>query len=415
MTIPDAFTPLRNRNFAIFISAQTLSLIGTWAARTAMAYVVLQLTGSAATLGLLVALFAVPMVLTSPFAGAIADRGNRRLLLVASSLFAALIAAVTALLLDVGALQQWHVFVMYIALGVIYALDQPTADAITVDMNEGADIPKAANVMMLAQAAGRIIGALLAGLLLEMISPAAVFWFNALSFVPVALAMLLLTKIPQARAQNSGGSLLRDYSEGMRFAYRSPRLFDILLCGFVYFVLSLVSPTLYPAFVTYALNGSGADLGLFQGALGIGGVAAVLLVLPRLLGQKRTGLLVMLPMVVSGVSLLAMGLWTRSLWPAATLATLEAVASTCFSAISFGLIGSLTEAHMRGRIFSLFQLVLIGSQIPGALLSGYLAQALGPSAALAVYGAALLVFAIAMFMLRPALAAWRHNPVAAIG
>jgi MFS family permease len=304
---------------------------------------------------------------------------------------------------------------LYIALGIVYALDQPTADAIAADMNQGEDIRKAANMMHLAQFVGRVGGALLGGLLLEVLSPAAVFWFDALSFLPVAYAMLRLTTIPQPRKSATGGNLLHDFGEGLRTVTASPRLFDILICMFFYSVLSSVSPTLYPAFVQFTLRGSGADLGVFQAVVSIGGVIAALTVLPLLLKQKRTGMIVLLPMVASALMLLAIGLLTRRLLPAAVLAGIETVASSGFFAMMFGLIGSMVEPHLRGRVFSLFQMVLIGSLIPGALLSGFLAQTFGPDMALAVYGGVLLIFAAAMLLSRPALAAWRHEPAAAPG
>jgi len=125
---------LRSRNYRLFFSGQSVSLIGTWMQQTAMSWLVYRMTGSAMALGVIGFAGQIPMLLVSPLAGVYADRMNRYHLLIATQVLAMLQALVLAVLTLTGSVQIWHLFVLTLFLGLVYAFDMPVRHSFVVEM-----------------------------------------------------------------------------------------------------------------------------------------------------------------------------------------------------------------------------------------------------------------------------------------
>ena len=178
-TLRESFSPLKIRNFRIYLGGQAISLVGTWLQMTTQGWVVWELSHSATALGLVAMLGSLPILLLGPWAGVWADRLDRRKLLIASQAGAMLLAFVLALLTQTGLVQLWHVYLLSALLGIITAIDIPAQQAFLGDLSGMAEIRKAVNMNITMLQVSRILGPALAGIIIASMGAAMAFWLNA--------------------------------------------------------------------------------------------------------------------------------------------------------------------------------------------------------------------------------------------
>jgi MFS family permease len=401
-----SFEPLRQRNFAIYLSGQAVSLIGTWLQATAQGWVVWELSGSEAALGIVAAFTALPLLLLGPFAGAIADRFDRRKLLIVTQVVAMLLAFTLAFLVQTNLVQLWQVYVLALALGVVGALDFPAQQAFLGDLSGMHLVRKAVNLNAMFLQVSRILGPALAGLIITAVGTATAFWLNGLSFLAVIVS-LLLVRSQQVRS-HSRNSVLSDFGLALRFIQSQPRLQDILvLVVFVtFFGLSVLN--IMPAVATKVLSGDAQSLGLLLAASGAGALISVIFVLPYVQAARRTGL------VLAG-AVIWMGIWIlvfsqmQSLPLAMGAILLYSIGAPAVIATSLGLSQLMAPQDMRARIVSLFVMVSFGLQPVSALYVGYVAEWLGVPIAILLNGILLVAGGALMLIVRPALRIWSAN------
>lgn len=405
MKLPDLLTPLRNQHFALFAGGQALSTIGTFAQTTAQSFVIYQMTQNTTLLGLVNALAFVPLLLLGPFAGAWSDRLDRRKLLTISQCIAAVLAGSMALLLQANALQVWHVFLLTLALGVVNAVDLPAQSAIVGDLVGPAEVRKATSLIAIVQQIGRMGGPALAGLLLARVSLASAFWFNAFSFAPVILSLLII-RTQQIYQPASGRSLAQDFGEALRFIRSRPRLVELFMLTILTILFGFIGPTLWPEFVVQTLHAGPATLGLLTGMTGVGAMLAAVLLVPWSMKYvQRPGRMLLWLLTQIGLMLIINGL-SHAIWLSAIVTIFSAigVAGTLISIT--GLLQQLSPPVMRGRIMTLFQMASWGMQLPGALIAGLNGAFFGAAHAILLSGIFLLVAVAALALLRPAVFAW---------
>jgi MFS family permease len=402
-----SFSPLRNRNFAIYLSGQAVSLIGTWLQLTAQGWVVWTLTNSAASLGIVAMFGSLPLLLIGPWAGAWADRLDRRKLLIATQTVAMSLAFILALLVQTKAIQVWHVYALALLLGIVAALDMPAQQAFLGDLAGMGEVRKAVNLNAMIIQASRILGPAMAGFVIGALGAAAAFGLNGLSFLAV-IASLIVVRAHQVRKPSSGKPLA-EFASALRYVRTQPRLLDLLVFVTLMTFFGLSAINMFPAVASQVLHGDAQTLGLLMSASGVGALVGVLFIVPFAQALRRAGLVV-------GSAVLWMGLWfvvfSQSTWLPLSLATvflLSLGAPTVFT-MALGLLQLMAPPDMRARLLSLFVMVSFGLQPIASMWIGYSAQLLGPPTAILLNGLLLFAGAALLLLWRAELRTWRLSP-----
>lgn len=412
-TFFSSFEPLRQRNFAIYLGGQAISLIGTWLQVTAQGWVVWELSGSEAALGIVAAFSALPLLVLGPFAGAIADRFDRRRLLIVTQATAMMLAFILALLVQTKQVQLWQVYGLALLLGIVTALDFPAQQAFLGDLSGMKLVRKAVNLNAMILQVSRILGPAFAGLIITAVGTATAFWLNGFSFLAVIVS-LLFVRSHQVRS-HSQNHPLKDFAVALGFLRTQPRLQDILvLVVFVtFFGLSVLN--IMPAVAAHVLGGDARSLGLLLAASGAGALISVIFVLPYVQAARRTGLVLSAAVIWMGIWILVFS-QMRALPLAMGAILLYSIGAPAVIATSLGLSQLMAPADMRARIVSLFVMVSFGLQPISSLYVGYMAEWFGVPVTILLNGIMLIAGGALMLVVRPALRTWNANvPHAVVG
>ncbi len=417
-TLRASFSPLRFPNLRLYLGGQTVSLVGTWLQVTAQAWLVWTLTGSEAASGIVAMLGALPFLLFGPFAGVIAERMDRRKLLIATQIVAMFLAFILAFLVQNQLVQIWHVYVLSFCLGVVNALDVPTQQTFLGDLSGTGELRKAVNLNAMILQVSRMIGPALAGIVVARIGIAPAFWVNGLSFLAVVASLAALSS-NQVRSQNTVARPFRDLAEALRYLKTQPRLQDLFIFSTltVLLVMSIIFSQL-PAVADKLLKGNAETLGTLQAASGAGALIAVLFVMPIFQSLRRSG-------IALGTVAIWMGIWifvfstSRSLPLSALALFFGSMGAPTVIATSLGLVQFMTPVEMRARVLSLFSMISFGLQTFAVLIVGYVAEHLGVATAIEINGIILVSAAILMLTFRTELRRWEmskpaHTPAPAV-
>lgn len=410
-TLRESFSPLKFPNFRIYLSGQAVSLIGTWLQVTAQAWLVWTLTGSEEASGIVAMLGALPFLLFGPFAGVIAERTDRRKLLIATQVAAMILAFALALLVQTQLVRIWHVYLLSFLLGVVNALDVPTQQTFLGDLSGTSELRKAVNLNAMILQVSRIVGPAIAGLAVARLGIAPAFWVNGFSFLAV-VASLIALKSNQQRGENKEARPLQDLMEGLRYLKTQPRIQDLFIFSTltVLLVMSIILSQL-PAVADKLLKGDAETLGALQSASGAGALIAVLFIMPVFQSLRRSGIALSLAAIWMGIWLLVFSA-SRSL-PLSSLALFfGSMGAPTVIATALGMVQFMTPPEMRARILSLFTMISFGLQTFAVLIVGYLAERLGIATAIEINGILLIGAAILMLVFRTEMRRWQmtHHP-----
>jgi MFS family permease len=382
------FRSLYVRNYRLYFVGQAVSLTGTWMQSIAQAWLILQLTHSGVAIGATLALQFGPVLLLGPWGGVVADRRDKRLLLVATQSAMAMLALTLGLLVVTGVVRPWMVFALAGALGLVTAFDNPARQSFVIEMVGPADVPNAVSLNSVLMNVARIFGPAIAGALIATVGTGPCFLVNAGSYLGVIAALWLMRpdQLRPAERTSRGRGQLR---EGLRYAIRTPELRRPLLLMAVVGTFGFNFSTLLPLFATHSIHAGAGGFGALFSVMGLGAVAGGLAMAFR--GRATDRLLVLSALLFGGA--LALIAAAPDL-PLALLAMLPSgVANTLFISNSNSLLQERAAPSMRGRVMSLWAVVFLGTTPIGAPLVGWVAEALSPRAALALAG--LLVAAAA--------------------
>lgn len=386
------FRALRHRDFALFWTAQAVSLSGSWMQSVAQGWLVLRLSNSPLALGWVGFSAFLPVLLFTLVGGVAADRLPRRRLLLVTQALAMAQAAGLAILTGTGAVQVWHVCVFAFALGTVNAFDIPIRQSLFLDLVGRDDLPNAIALNAAAFNGARLVGPSVAGLVLAAYGETACFALNAVSFLAV-LAGLALVRVPRTRPVASGRSWSDGVVEGIRFAWRTRTVRAVLGTVAVSAIFGMPYSVLMPAFARDVLHGDQRTLGFLMGATGAGAVLGALAVAGRR-STRRAGRIVGGSMAVFGAAIAVLSL-ARSFLPAA--AALVVVGAAMIGQMSTANAWLQLESPplLRGRVVSLYVLMFLGMSPFGSLLGGWVAGTMGTPWALGLGGAVCLLGAVA--------------------
>jgi len=383
---------LRHRNFQLFFSGQLISLVGTWMDTVAEGWLVYRLTHSSLLLG--VATFAgqIPVFLLAPLGGTIADRWDRRKIVIGTQAASMVIASMLAGLTLAKVITVWEVIVLAALMGSVNAVDIPTRQAFLMDMVGREDLMNAIALNSSMFNAARVVGPSIAGLVVAWKGEGWCFLANAVSYIAV-IAGLVAMKIERKASAVHAGSPLDHIAEGFRFARHTAPIRAILLLIALVSLVATPYWVLMPIFAARVLHGNARTLGVLMAATGIGAVAGALLLAART-GTRGLGRWVAMACAGFGAFLI---LFSLSRWylPSVVLLVPVGFCVMVQMAASNTLIQSMTPDRLRGRIMAIYSMMFMGMVPLGALLSGALADRIGAPMTVALGGAGAIVGAVA--------------------
>jgi MFS family permease len=385
--VAGAFAALRHRNFRIFWFGQLLSLSGTWMQSTAQGWLVLELTDSEFLLGLVTAASALPVLLFTLYAGVVADRMDKRRIIVAAQAAAMLIALSMAVLTDMGHITFGWILLLVLLLGTANAFEIPTRQSFFVDLVGKQDLTNAIALNSAAFNLTRIIGPAVAGFLIGTVGIAAAFYLNAISYLAV-IAGLLLIRLPPFRRPERNRSVLQNMGEGFGWirANRLPRTLVWLIAASS--VLAFPYVMLLPVFARDILQVGAPGLGALLAASGAGALAGGI-ALAAIGSRVRRGPLLLGASLSFAVLVAAFAL-SRSFTLSMVLLAAAGFAMILNNATVNALLQSLVPDELRGRVMSVYVFMFLGMAPLGSLQAGALARWIGAPLALALGAAALV-------------------------
>ncbi len=373
----------RHRNFRLFFTGQFISLIGTWMQSVAVSWLVYRLTGSAMALGAVGFVTHLPVFVLGLWGGFLADRRDKRMLLVVTQVAAMVQALALAILTLSGAATVWLVGGLAMILGVVNAVDMPTRQAFVVEMVGKEDLHNAIALNSSMFNSARVLGPALAGMLVAIVGEGWCFLLNAASYLAV-IASLLLMRLPAQTARPAKEPMGAHIAAGLRHAWsdRSMRAILAGLCLTSLFGASFM--ILLPVMVDAVLGHGAQGLGFVTAGTGLGSVAAALTLAIR---RESRGLwrVRVLAGVGFGVALVAFGL-SRNFWLSLALSPLLGFCLILFFAAANTLLQLRSPDALRGRVMALYAITLVGMAPFGSLFAGTVGSLVGAPATMVLSG-----------------------------
>jgi len=366
---------LRSRNYRLFVAGQGISLIGTWMQQVAMGWLVYRLTGSAMMLGLLGFTSQIPILPLAPLAGVLADRWDRRRLLLATQSLALVQATLLAFVVLTGLVQIWHLIVLSLLLGVSNSFDIPVRQSFVVEMVElREDLGNAIALNSSMFNAARLIGPAIAGLLLSAFGEGVCFLINSLSYLAIIAALIAMRIAPNENSRQRK-HVYHELREGLSYAFGFGPIRSILTLVALVSLLGMPYSVLMPLFAGQVHKGNANTYGLFLSAIGAGAVCGTLYLASRKTVLGLGGTIVRSAALFGGgIALFAL---SRSLFLALPALVVSGFGVTTMFAACNTILQTIVEEDKRGRVMSFYVMAFSGMIPFGSLIAGSLASWIG--------------------------------------
>ncbi|MGH2525947.1 MAG: MFS transporter [Actinomycetota bacterium] len=378
MTVHRTFHSMRHsRNFRLFFIGQAISVTGTWMQMVATAWLVLQLTGSGVALGVETALAFGPILFLGAWGGMVADRHDKRRILVVTQTAFGLLALTLFVLVATDVVELWLVFAVALGQGIITSIDMPTRQSFVAEMVEQRDLTNAVSLNSAVFTGTRIVGPALAGVLIAGVGMEWCFLLNGVSYLG-AIGALSLMRREELRPQRAPRAA-RAIRDGLRFVWQSRELRRPLVLMSVLYLFSFNFSVLFPLFAQRSLDGDAGTLGTLFSLMGVGSFVAALVLAGRANANERR-----LAVAASAVGLITLVVAFAPTAQSAFVAMVALGAAAIVFLITANSTLQLTAPpEMRGRVMALYGIVFLGSTPIGGPIAGWVGEHLGPRAGLA--------------------------------
>jgi MFS family permease len=396
-----AWRALRHRNFRLFFTGQSISLIGTWMTRVATSWLVYRLTKSSLLLGTVGFAGQIPTFLLAPLAGVIVDRIDRRKVLVWTQVLAMVQSLLLAWLTLAHRITISEILALSAVQGVINAFDMPGRQSFMVKMVESReDLSNAIAINSSMVNTARLIGPSLAGLLIAATNEGWCFLVDGISYIAV-VASLLMMRVPHTREERHEASMFEQLREGWTYVSNFTPIRTILLMFALLSLMGWPFMVLMPIFAARVLHGGPHTLGFLMGAVGVGSLISALSLVMR---RSVRGLTKMIPIAASvfGVGLICFG-FSTNLWLSLPLMLLTGFGMMQGLTTSNTIIQTLVDEKMRGRVMSYYTMAFVGMAPWGSLLAGAFAHAIGAPRTVIVSGTVCILGAVWFWSRLPAI------------
>ncbi|MBI5723918.1 MAG: MFS transporter [Planctomycetes bacterium] len=401
-----ALRAFENRNYRLFFCGHGLSLIGSWMQWTAMSWLVFKLTGQEFYLGLVGFMGGIMPFLLSPIAGTLADRVNRRKLLMATQLAAMILAACLSALTFTGLLQIWHIILLSFIGGLVNAFDMPIRQSfISQLVGRREDLPNVIAMNSFLVNSSRLIGPPIAGAIIAItdrqnpaanLGEAVCLTINAVSFLSILLALMAM-RLPAGPQKAVQPNILRHLADGFRYAVGFGPIRTTLLMLAVVSLMGMSYATLIPAFVKKDLLGDAQTQGWLMGSVGVGAIGGSV-ILACLRDVRRLGRMFGTAPMIMGLALIGLSL-AHSILLAMALMFFVGFGLMLTISGSNSLVQTLVDDDKRGRVMGFHAVAFLGVSPFGSLLAGSLAEKVGTPGVL-LLGGCCCVLASAVYLTR---------------
>jgi MFS family permease len=385
------FSSLRHRNFRFYLTGQGVSQAGTWMQTVAMGWLVIELTGSGALLGLVTAAQFLPVLILGPIAGAIADRRSRWHILQTTQVLAGLLAAFLGVMVATDTIRTWSLFVIAAVIGTVNSFDTPVRTSFTYELVGADDITGAVGVTSTVTNVARIIGPAIAGGVIALAGLSWCFFANAISFGVCIVTFSLMRRsdfVPKAESAGRKGQV----REGFRVVWADPRLRTPMMMTLVIGTLAYENQISLPLLAKFTFGGDAGSYGFLSSALGLGSViGGIVVARSGRATHRRLGFAALF----LGVAMLAASLMPSM---AAMIAAMVVVGmgSVAYVTMTSATLQLNAPDEMRGRVLALYVTAIIGTTPIGGPIIGWIGEVIGPRATYVTGGlACVLTVAVA--------------------
>ena len=393
---------LRHRNYRLFFGGQTVSLVGTWITRIATSWLVYRLTGSELLLGVVAFAGQVPLLVLSSFAGVLADRWNRRRLLVVTQALSALQSLVLAVLAFTH-ITVTEIILLQIAQGIINAFDTPARQAFVVEMVDSReDLPNAIALNSSMFNASRLIGPSIGGFLIAVAGEGWCFLVDAISYVAVILSLLAM-RFTRPVVIRPRSRMLEELRSGVSYAFGFPPVRALLADVAIVGTFGMMYTTLAPVIASKVLHGGAHTLGILMTASGLGALLGTVYLATRhtVVGLGRVIVAANLALSLA----LAAFAFAHYLWVALLVLPVIGAGMMLQASSAQTILQTVVSENLRGRVIAFYSVAVLGTQPLGSLLAGVLGARIGTQNTILFSAAVCLAASIWFAFRRPALSA----------
>lgn len=379
---------INSRDFRLYIAGQIISLTGTWMQSVAQNWLVWSITGSSFYLGILAGASSLPMLLFTIPGGIIADRFKKRKILMVTQIASIIPALLLGIFVDLKIITVLHIAFFAFLLGSVNAFDVPARQAFLIEMVGRASLTSAIALNSAVFNGARLIGPVLAGLIISLFSISTCFYINAISYIPIIIALSMMK--PESEEQKSGirsqdsqiknpASYLRDV---LRFVKSDSLVLHLLILIMLFSLFGIPYIILLPAIATETFNSSAGLYGIMMGAQGAGSLfAALSIALRKEISNKKkyiASFTILFSIVLFLFSL------SRELFLSLLLLFLAGFSIISFLATANSIIQHRTPDNLRGRVMSIYTLLFLGMAPLGNIIVGMIAFFIGPLSTLKI-------------------------------
>jgi predicted MFS family arabinose efflux permease len=385
------FSALHYRDFRLLWFGAFTSTTGTWMQTVAQGWVVLSMTNSAFLLGVDGFLSTGPMLVFSLFGGVVADRIERKKIMLFSQYLQMSFAFILAALIFSGNVEVWHIFLLSFLTGSAQSFSGPAYISLLPLLVRREDVPNAIAMNSMQFNLARVVGPVLAGIALSTLGAAACFGINGLSFFAVIIALLFI-RSPQVQGRGEPGSMVSEMKDGFRFVAHRPTLMLLTFLAFAGTFLGMPIVTFLPVVAKSIFNLGANGYAWMMTTYGLGSVTGALIVAATAHLPRKGSIALKLQLAFA--CLLVAFAFSRQLPLSLVIAFFSGACIVGVISLYSSLVQLTTSDAMRGRVMSIFMLAFRGGMPLGNLIAGYVAQRWSITTALAVNGAILAVVAM---------------------
>lgn len=395
--VSNPFAALKHRSFLYYWIGMAVSATGTWMQNVAQPWLAYKMTGSAFLLGLVGALQFLPVLLFSLYAGVIIDKFQKKRILYLTQATSFIIILSLALLSYSGHIMYWHLIISSTLLGFVNTFDIPARQSFVIELVGNADLSNGIALNSVQFNLARIIGPAIAGVIMGTGSSGVslCFLINAVSYGAVIIGLFFVHPYPIEKAPLKNINILSNIKEGLQFIYRNKALFLPLLFLAVGATFAMNMNVLVPVFSDKVLHQKETGFGLLMSFSGIGALMGALTMASVSKGGPKKVFIYVFPFIV-GILILIVGFTGVYILTGIILALIS-----FFYIIFMASVNTTIQIHstneFRGRVMSVYSLIMAGSTPLGNLFAGTFAESFNASAGFVACGAAILILLIPLY------------------
>ena len=369
------FRSLKYKNFRLFFTGQSISLIGTWIQQIAMPWLVYDVSHSVFLLGVVSFTGQIPTLILGSFAGVLSDRWNRYNILIVTQILSMMQALILALIIFNGNIQVWQIILLSTLLGCINAFDIPARQSFLVEMvGDKRDLSNAIALNSTMFNGARLIGPSIAGILIATMGEGICFFINGISYI-VVIACLLGMKIIPRKFNNEKADFKKELKDGFSYTFGfAPIKYIILLIALIS-LAGLPYAVLMPVYAKDILHGGSHTFGFLMGASGFGAMTGAIYLASRkhVLGLER---LIPAAAAIFGIALIAISI-SRNFYLSVILMVIAGFGMMLGLASCNTILQTIVDDDKRGRVMSIYTMAFMGAAPFGSLIAGGLATLSG--------------------------------------